>query len=92
MERVYQPEFVFKLEVGDTVHVNNIGAVTLTNYQRAGTVAARQKLTSVKTTLTITESNSSTNGTFLNGKRLTPGKSEPIRSGDTLLPPAEFAA
>jgi cyclic nucleotide-binding protein/FHA domain-containing protein len=34
--------------------------------------------------LFVSEEVGALNGTFLNGKRLTPGKSEPIRSGDTL--------
>ena len=34
--------------------------------------------------LFVTEEVGALNGTFLNGRRLTPGKPEPIRTGDTI--------
>ncbi|MCI0659324.1 MAG: FHA domain-containing protein, partial [Acidobacteria bacterium] len=42
------------------------------------------RVTASGSKLFISEEVGALNGTFLNGKRLTPGKSEPLQSGDTL--------
>lgn len=42
---------------GDTVHVQNIGRIALTAYDRNGTLAAPATLTDGQTTLTVTEAN-----------------------------------
>jgi hypothetical protein len=59
--------------------------IDLTAYDTNRSVSRRHaKVTARDGGLFVSEEVGALNGTFLNGKRLTPGKSEPIRSGDTL--------
>ncbi len=59
--------------------------IDLTPFDTNRSVSRRHaKVTARDEGLFISEEVGALNGTFLNGRRLTPGKSEPIRSGDTL--------
>ena len=59
--------------------------IDLTPFDTNRSVSRRHaKVTARDEGLFVSEEVGALNGTFLNGKRLTPGKSEPIRSGDTL--------
>jgi hypothetical protein len=59
--------------------------IDLTPYDTNRSVSRRHaKVTARDGALFVSEEIGALNGTFLNGKRLTPGKSEPIRTGDTL--------
>jgi pSer/pThr/pTyr-binding forkhead associated (FHA) protein len=59
--------------------------IDLTAYDTNRSVSRRHaKVTARQGGLFVSEEVGALNGTFLNGKRLTPGKSEPIRDGDTL--------
>ena len=59
--------------------------IDLTAYDTSRSVSRRHaKVTARGDTLFVSEEVGALNGTFLNGKRLTPGKPEPIRTGDTL--------
>jgi cyclic nucleotide-binding protein/FHA domain-containing protein len=59
--------------------------IDLTPYDTNRSVSRRHaRVTASGSKLFISEEVGALNGTFLNGKRLTPGKSEPLQSGDTL--------
>jgi pSer/pThr/pTyr-binding forkhead associated (FHA) protein len=59
--------------------------IDLTAYDTNRSVSRRHaKVTSRDGSLFVSEEVGALNGTFLNGKRLTPGKAESIRDGDTL--------
>ena len=59
--------------------------IDLTPYDTNRSVSRRHaKVIAKAGGLLVTEEVGALNGTFLNGKRLTPGKPEPIRHGDTL--------
>ena len=59
--------------------------IDLTAYDTSRSVSRRHaKVTLRGDALFVSEEVGALNGTFLNGKRLTPGKPEPIRTGDTL--------
>ncbi|HEU5179588.1 MAG TPA: cyclic nucleotide-binding domain-containing protein [Candidatus Polarisedimenticolia bacterium] len=59
--------------------------IDLTAYDTNRSVSRRHaKLVARGNDWFLSEEVGALNGTFLNGKRLTPGKSEPVRSGDTL--------
>ena len=59
--------------------------IDLTPYDTSRSVSRRHaKVTASGDDLFVSEEVGALNGTFLNGKRLTPGKPEPIRTGDTL--------
>ena len=59
--------------------------IDLTPFDTNRSVSRRHaKVTARDGSLFVSEEIGALNGTFLNGKRLTPGKSEPIRTGDTL--------
>jgi hypothetical protein len=59
--------------------------IDLTAYDTNRSVSRRHaKLVARGSDWFLSEEVGALNGTFLNGKRLTPGKAEPVRSGDTL--------
>ncbi|MCI0566598.1 MAG: cyclic nucleotide-binding domain-containing protein [Acidobacteria bacterium] len=59
--------------------------IDLTPFDTNRSVSRRHaRVTASGSKLFISEEVGALNGTFLNGKRLTPGKSEPLQSGDTL--------
>ena len=59
--------------------------IDLTAYDTSRSVSRRHaKVTLRGDALYVSEEVGALNGTFLNGRRLTPGKPEPIQSGDTL--------
>jgi len=59
--------------------------IDLTPFDTNRSVSRRHaRVTASGTKLFISEEVGALNGTFLNGKRLIPGKSEPLQSGDTL--------
>ena len=59
--------------------------IDLTPFDTNRSVSRRHaRLTARGSELFVSEEVGALNGTFLNGKRLTPGKAEPIRAGDTL--------
>ena len=59
--------------------------IDLTPFDTNRSVSRRHaRVTANGSKLFISEEVGALNGTFLNGKRLIPGKSEPLQSGDTL--------